>query len=451
MASKTITTEEAMKLLAEAEQMSREERLELQRERLHELVDEVRQTSPYFRELYKNIPADYTLSDLPMTRKEELVEHYDTWVTDPEATHEKAMEYLEKGVEAGLFLGKYSALHTSGTTGDPMTLLRDSYHNVIHGAMVSRRLLGEAGVDLMNIRKHRRAAVVFADKGASAYSSAQRVKRANPGFEGNMEVFSTTLSSEEIIRGVQAYQPETLSGYPSSLALLATAKNEGKLDVPVRFVVSSAEVMTPELYRLIRDSFDCPVVNNYCSTEAGEAAMASDCPHLHMNEDWVIIEPVKQDGSPVEDPEEWSEGILVTDLTNYIQPIIRYYMSDRVRIHLACDMCDNPFPWMEIAGRVGGLITVCGKQIMSVALISITGEDVANVYQYIQRADNRFEIRVLPKKGMTRQEMLEILRDRFDAYLKSEGCEGYEITLSMEDPIKNKRGGKLSHYLNMIS
>ncbi len=37
----------------------------MQRERLRVLVDYAREYSPYLRELYKDIPDDYVLEDLP--------------------------------------------------------------------------------------------------------------------------------------------------------------------------------------------------------------------------------------------------------------------------------------------------------------------------------------------------------------------------------------------------
>lgn len=446
---KTITNEEAVTLLEAAEKMSHGERMALQQERLRYIVSYARENSPYFRELYKNIPEDFTLSDLPMTRKEELSKHYNTWVTDPEATHEAALSYLETAKPGELFLSKYSVLHTSGTTGEPMTLLRDSYHNVIHGAMVARRLLGPDGAEMMNIRKHKRASVVFADKGASAYSSMLRIKAANPGFEDNITAVSTTEPTSEIIRKVQEFQPEAMSGYPSSLALLADAKRQGKLNISVKFIASSAEVMSEEIYKFLKETFDCRVVNNYCSTEGGEAAMASDCSHLHINEDWIIIEPVDAEGNPVQDPAEWSEGILVTDLTNQIQPIIRYYMSDRVKIRSELCDCGNGFPWMEIRGRVGGLFNFCGKTMMYVTLETAC-YDIAYVHQFLQYSDTEMEIRAIPKTDSTREKALQEIRNCFEEYLRREGItDGYKIRLSMEDPIKNERGGKISVYKKM--
>ena len=65
-------------------------------------------------------------------------------------------------------------------------------------------------------------------------------------------------------------------------------------------------------------------------TEGGEVAMTHDCPHLHVNDDWIIVEPVDRDNRPMGMSDEWSAGVLITDLSNYVQPIIRYFVSEFV-------------------------------------------------------------------------------------------------------------------------
>jgi hypothetical protein len=62
-----------------------------QRARLTEMVAHARAHSPYYRELYKNLPdriEDPSMS--PVTCKKKLPERFDDWVTDREVTIEKA-------------------------------------------------------------------------------------------------------------------------------------------------------------------------------------------------------------------------------------------------------------------------------------------------------------------------------------------------------------------------
>ena len=54
---------------------------------------------------------------------------------------------------------------------------------------------------------------------------------------------------------------------------------------------------------------------------------------MHVNADYVVLEPVEHDGSPTP-PGELSHTVLLTNLANAVQPIIRYDLGDRVREHV---------------------------------------------------------------------------------------------------------------------
>ncbi len=445
-AMKTINEKDAVNLLEEAEKLDRDALKKLQNERLRELVAFVREASPYFKELYRDIPEDFTLTDLPPTGKEELVLRYSDWVTERGIEKQDVLKHLEGSGPVSLFAGKYSALHTSGTTGEPMPMLRDSYHNVIHGAMLKRRLLGEFA-EFMDVKKHRRAAVIFTEKGASSYNSYLRTIAANPGYEDNFIVVSTLEPTGKIIKTLDEFRPEQISGYPSALALLSGAQLDGKMDIHPKMIASSAELMTEDIYYMVKKAFNCRIVNNYCSTEGGEAAMACDCPHLHINEDWVIIEPVDRKGNiiPV-DSDEWSDGILITDLSNQIQPIIRYRMNDSVRIHSKDEGFDNPFFWMEIRGRTGGVFEFCGHSFLQVYLFKCV-ENTSIFTQFIQNSPDEMEIRILPYEGEDKKKAFDTIYERFTRFVEEEGCRDYKVLFSDKDLMKNKRGGKAVSYI----
>lgn len=92
---------------------------ERQRARLAEMVALARANSPYYRELYKDLPErveDTTL--LPVTSKKKLMARFDDWCTDREVTLEKVRPYVEnRNLFGKQFLDKYLVITTSGTTG----------------------------------------------------------------------------------------------------------------------------------------------------------------------------------------------------------------------------------------------------------------------------------------------------------------------------------------------
>src|SRR5690606_33710932 len=60
---------------------------------------------------------------------------------------------------------------------------------------------------------------------------------------------------------------------------------------------------------------------------------AFECRHrrLHVNADWVILEPVDASYGPVPVGEP-SATVLATSLSNRVQPIIRYDLADSVTV-----------------------------------------------------------------------------------------------------------------------
>ena len=329
---KSISFEEAQKLVRAGELATAEERREMQRERLHALVDYAREHSPYLRELYKDIPEDYELNDLPVLEKADGLAHYNEGVTDPELTVDTVREYLARDpADNSLLLGKYTALQTSGSTGNPLPMVRDMHRNQIHTQLLLQRLMSPVPAGYYDHSKHKMAFIVHLSTSASSYGSYLKTKARHPGYEDNITAISILDSAEEMVRRLNEFKPEILVAYPPSLVMLAEEKAKGNLKIDLGLIVSSAELLTEENYHRIHDVFGCPVLNNYCMTEGGEIAMTHNCPHLHINEDWVIIEPVDENRQPMQDSEAFSAGILVTDLSNFVQPIIRYYVSDSVR------------------------------------------------------------------------------------------------------------------------
>ena len=220
-------------------------------------------------------------------------------------------------------LDEYTGLKTSGSTGKSLPVLRDEHRNLIHGELMNQRLFGSVDPELLNPSKHRMAYIIHVSFGASSYNGFIRMRSVSPDRMNNMKAISVMESIDKIVEELNEFQPETIVGYPSSLMLLANEKERGTLNIPVKLIGSSSENLPESTHHRLEKVFGCKVINNYCMTEGGEIAMTRNCAHLHLNEDWIIVEPVHADMTPMENDEEFSEGILVTDLANFVQPFIR--------------------------------------------------------------------------------------------------------------------------------
>lgn len=446
---KTIGFDEAAKLVKEGAAASPEERKEMRRERLRTLVDYAREHSAYLRELYKDVPQDFELEDLPVLEKADGLAHYNEWVTDPELTVDKVRAYLNRDpADSSLLLGKYTALQTSGTTGNPLPMVRDAHRNMIHGQLLLQRLFYGVTPGYYNHSKHKTAFIVHLSTSASSYGSYLKTKAKYPGYEDNITAISIMDSAEQMVEKLNAFQPEILVAYPPSLVMLAEEKVKGNLKIDLGLIVSSAELLTEENYHRIHDVFGCPVLNNYCMTEGGEIAMTHDCPHLHINDDWIIVEPVDENRQPMKDSSEFSSGILVTDLSNFVQPIIRYYVGDSIRINYEPHECFD-LPVMEIRGRTWDPFKLGGKSFTTKALeVKAKFCDGLCSFQFVQTDGNTIELRGIVAAGFDKGEVLSGLAEKISEYFSEAGCEGATVCWSAEPPIHNQSGGKTPLYVS---
>ena len=453
---KTIEIKEAARLVAEGDKLSSAERLKLQQQRLHELVTYAREHSPWLAKHYANLPENFTLTDLPIVYKKDMLENYDDYVTDRNIHIQDVLNYVDRPTDdTSLFLGQYTALKTSGSTGNPLPMVRDDYHNKIHGQMMAQRLMGGIPPEVLSLKHNHIATVIHLANGASSYSAFLRTKNAVPEAAHNLLGLSCLDSVNHLVEQLNEFQPTTITGYPSMLVPLAVEQMKGNLRLHVKLIVTSAEMLTEKDYNVLREAFHCPVLNNYCMTEGGEIAMTRGSSRLHVNEDWVIVEPVDKDMNPLGESDQWSAGLLITDLTNFVQPIIRYYVSDVVRITpltppegaKTVDHCN--LPCLEINGRMLDNYTICGKTFAVVGLVTESEVWPHLVkYQFVQTADDTIQLRGLCSADSDPAEVLDRLSKHLKQFLDQHGCPEAKVEWSLEPFIPNKRGGKIPIYVN---
>ncbi len=441
---KTMTPEDATRLVQDAEKMSKEEISKLQRQRLVELVRYVRAHSPFFQKHYANLPEDPKLEELPIIDKRGLMADYNSWVTNPRIRLTELRSWAQK--KEDFYLDAYTHLTTSGTTGEPMPMLRDSCHNNIHGAMLRLRLL-RGGTLSLDPSRYRIASVIATDPSVSSYSSFCKIQKQRPEYAANMIAISPQQPTKIIRKKLHDFQPQILTGYPSSITLMALEQLQGRLAIAPEWIAVSAETMSYAAYKTIEKAFGCPILNNYCSTEAGEAAMSCREGRLHINEDWVIIEPINEKKHIVA-PGEMSNGILVTDLSNYVQPIIRYHVNDAIRLLPGCN-CGSPFQAMEIMGRSYESLEINGKQLPFTPLWDIAASQVpgALVFQFAQTDPHHLCYRFVLDIGVDREAYCTEIRQAVRKYLRDAGLGKESFFIDHHLPRTSKRGGKVTNFV----
>lgn len=130
-----------------------------------------------------------------------------------------------------------------------------------------------------------------------------------------------------IVEQLNELQLPALYGYPSVLVRLAHEQRCGRLRISPMIVTSTSETLFAEQRAAIRDAFGAPVINSFASTEGLVGASLPDDEAIVFAEDGCIVELVDDLHQPVPAGTP-SAHVLITNLYNRLQPLIRYQLDD---------------------------------------------------------------------------------------------------------------------------
>ncbi|MCR5249726.1 MAG: AMP-binding protein [Lachnospiraceae bacterium] len=412
----------------------------VQRKRLNELVGFARKKSPFYRRLYAGIPETFSLADLPAVSKPEMMVHFDEVMTDQNITMKRIDAFTQDLDHIGRMIdGRYLIFKTSGSTGNPAVVLYDAGNVDVSSAVAAFRTFAREE-DLKKFMKHgKRTAGVFADYGFYLACGMSRYLQLKMPHQKTKITVDVNAPEAEIIKQLNEFQPAMLSGYPSNLALLA---DFDELDIHPDVVITGGELLTDEIREKLRNKFGCYVQTHYSCTEGGEIACECEEGHLHINEDWVIVEPVDKNNEPVPCG-QMSDKVLITNLSNHIQPFIRYELTDRVIVHSEKCSCGRTTRWLEIEGRTDDILEFGnGVRIAPMSLYKVL-EEVTSIrrFQLVQRAADKVELRMIADDP---QKAFEQAKKDLGEFFGSKGLK-VEVVLSDEAPQANKTSGKFKH------
>ena len=417
-----------------------------QNERLRKLVNYARKNSDFYAEKYRGIGNDYNLSDLPVTTKPEMMNSFDSVLTDSSINMKRIDDFTSDLDNIGRMIDdKYLIFKTSGSTGNPAVVLYDKKNIEVSSAVAAFRTFAR-NEDYKSFMKHgKKTAGVFADYGFYlACGMSRYLQLKMPGKKTKITV-DVNGPEKDIIDRLNEFKPAMLSGYPSNLALLADFE---ELNIEPDVVITGGELLTADIRNKLIKKFGCYVQTHYSCTEGGEIACECKDGHLHINEDWIILEPVDKDNHPVKYG-ELSDKVLITNLSNYIQPFIRYEITDRVIVHNEKCSCGKNTLWLEIEGRTDDIFEFeNGIKIAPMSLYKIL-EEIKSIkrFQMIQRSLKELELRLLADD---KEKSFTIAKKDLESFFNSKEIKDITIILSEDEPQANKISGKFKHFYRDI-
>ena len=423
-------------------------RAQLRKKRLYELVAYARENSPLYKKLYSDLPAGFTISDLPHTNRDTFIHNYRDWSTDGDVTEYDIKDYLSTDYDRKrLFRKKYHVVSSSGTDNEPLINLYDE--NFCRIISVEHVLKGFPRLEYIwsfFLRRGRYAAI-YTVNGPFFYNMFIKIRSEYlPLSKKRFLTLPAQASTEELTEALNKFKPTILSGFPSVLLRLAEAKESGTLHIRPICIVADGEFLEDESRAKLASVFNCEVTSTYSSAETGVIAYECREHHLHINDDRIILEPIDSLGRPVPSGEE-SEMILVTNLLSYPQPVIRYALEDRVILHDEECLCGDPSPWIEISGRSRDrlrLIDGTKKIIVPIVDMENVLKDETSIsrYQIVIYAGSRLSLRLSAADGYDSTTAFFKAEKIMRSYMKSIGIMSPMITLDKDEPLADPLTGK---------
>jgi phenylacetate-coenzyme A ligase PaaK-like adenylate-forming protein len=326
-----------------------------QREALRALLAHARDASPFHAARLAGIdPATFEPEDLrslPVMTKAEMMADFDAVVTDRRVSRQAVEDHLAGMSDRPDFLfDEYTCLATGGTSGVRGVFVYEGDAIVDYLAACSRRAmramralapLPPGGVPMAFVTA---ASPVHATHALGAIVSGEGISAG---------LVPVTLPVPEIVERLNRLQPLAVLGYPSALDVLAAEQRAGRLAIAPFAITASSETLAREVRERITATFGVPVGNQFGSTEGllGVSEPGDDA--IVFASDLAIAELVDDDGEPV--PAGCpSARVLVTNLFNHTQPLIRYELADRfVRLP---DADDHGHLRATVEGRAADLL-----------------------------------------------------------------------------------------------
>jgi phenylacetate-CoA ligase len=310
---------------------------EIQRKKLYALIQYASQNIPYYQQIIKEhnikFSEDTIFEDIkkfPILTKEIIRNHFN-----------KLHRFRDKA---------YYRNTSGGSTGEPVVFYQDKEY--LNWANATKRLFNEwAGRKL-------------GDPMVKLWGSLPDILGSGQGFKGYLRqqvsgitILNTYRMTEEDIyrhvKKINKIKPRLILAYTNSIEELTRFIQEHHLSVySPSAVMTAAGVLYPEVKAKIEEVFHTTVFNRYGSREVSD--MACNCEKdegLHLIPAVHYLEVVDDEGRQVKPGTPGN--IIVTLLTNYTMPLIRYKIGDRGILSEKACSCGRGFPLLKkVEGRI---------------------------------------------------------------------------------------------------
>jgi phenylacetate-coenzyme A ligase PaaK-like adenylate-forming protein len=416
-----------------------------QRDGLRRLIGHAVAHSPFHRERLRGVDPDslelHDLRTLPVMTKSEMMDRFDDVVTDRRVTAAVAEAALDATrSEPVVFADGCFAMASGGSSGLRGIFCLDLDAAVVFYSSLSRRIhvllesIGGPPPGGVTVAMVCAPSAVHATGGGPALT-------ADPRSPFHFVPVPVTRPLPEIVERLNEINAPSLYGYPTVLARLAAEQRAGRLHLELLRVTCTSEMLLPELRTEIREAFGAPIVDTFGSTEGLVGVSEPDDDVLVFNSDHCIVELVDEANQPVPDGTP-SAKVLLTNLANRLQPLIRYELTDRfVRV--------PPTPGLghlraRVEGRSDDLLTYDRVTVHPLVISSELVQTPAIVEYRVLQTATGIDVAVVAAGALDADDV----RARLERGLLDAGLADATVTVRLVEGLdRDPRTGKISRFV----
>jgi len=309
-------------------------------------------------------------------------------------------------------------VHTGGTTGTPMPIVRDLTSIGNEHAFV-RRQFDWAGVSMND-----RCAYLTWRRVSAPNEKSEKLYIYDPVMK---ELFLSTIHlAEDTIKVfadiIKAHKIKALIAYPSAAYFLAKGCMKQNIPINLDVVLTTSETLDDAKRDLITKVFNCKVYDFYGSAERVCYIHTCEQGSYHIIPEYGLTEL-----HPAQAPNEHCHRVVATGFWNMAMPLIRYDIGDLVEIREGTCSCGRQFPMIKrIVGRDSNfIVTPSGRTLGAMAIEYILSRVLYQMYempvlegQIVQEADDLIMLEYVPMMEFgdgDAQKLTEILREEIPA------------------------------------
>jgi len=337
-----------------------------------------------------------------------------------------------------------SVMHTSGTSGKPMTIYLSKESFGLWYALYDLRIKKENGVD-----PFKDAYGTFAGQLICAQNQTKAPFWVHNQLGKQVYFSSYHLNENNIQSYVKAmvdYKLTYLMGYTSALhsvVVLAKAKN---IELPkLKLVITNAEPLFDHQRELISAAFQCPVVQTYSGCEYAFGGTEDLQKNMWLWPESGLLEVLTVDGNI----QPYGQGaFLATGLVNKAMPLIRYKIGDSGTIEdpEITKSIGNMLRLTSIDGRTDDLIKTPDGRLVGRLDPVFKADFAIKEAQIIQEKLTLIILKVVEDKNFNEAQKQELI-----ARLKDRVGDAIEIQYQSVDSIARNANGKFKAVISMIN